>query len=31
MAGIDGRRRIIRPSSAGYIERSEALGWLINI
>lgn len=24
-------RRIIRPSSAGYIARSEALGWLINI
>lgn len=25
------RWRIIRPGSAGYIERSEALGWLINI
>lgn len=31
MAGIDGQRRISRPGSAGYIERSEALGWLINI
>lgn len=27
----DARRRIIRPGSAGYIKRSEALGWLINV
>ena len=30
-AAYGGRRRICRPGSAGYIERSEALGWFINI